>query len=291
MIMERVRRAGYRMVGWGNRLLVRFDRRPGLVPSHREDLHANRYLELIERDLAATLGDASAADILDAGCGTGRLAVPLASRGHRVSGIDYHRPSLHEAQERAARAGVDLELIEGDLGDLVRQRPAASISVVLCLEVLYTCVEYRDILREIARILRPGGLLCASFASRFFVLTTLLRQRKLAAAETAATGNEGVLRLARAPTYYNWFTAEEAAALVSGAGLEVIAVEPIARFFGEDYDGMAGVLDVDTFGSADELESLARIERLALPHSADIGKYIYVSARKRAGAPAGSRRA
>lgn len=121
-----------------------------------------------------------------------------------------------------------------------------------------------------------------NFASRFFLLTTLLRKGKLRAAERVATNHEGLLQLARAPAYYRWFTADEAESLLFDLGMDVLSVEPIARFFGDGYDGMAGVLDVDAPRTGTELDALYRIERAALPRYADIAKYIYVAARKAA---------
>ncbi len=45
--------------------------------------------------------------VLDAGCGTGRLLVPLAQQGHHMTAIDFHRDSLRIARRNAERAGVE----------------------------------------------------------------------------------------------------------------------------------------------------------------------------------------
>jgi SAM-dependent methyltransferase len=254
------------------------------VPDHREDLYTRTYLAYIERDIVRAFGEGAMCRVVDAGCGTGRMAVALALEGHSVTGIDYHRPSLNEARARAKRAKVAIDLIESDLLLSLRQSPSESASIVLCLEVLYTCPDYREILQEIRRILRPGGLLLASVASRFFLLTTLLRKGKLSAAERVATKHEGLLPLARAPAYYRWFTANEAESLLCDLGMDILSVEPIARFYGDGYDGMAGVLDVDALRSHAELDALHRIEGAALPRYPDLAKYIYVAARREAAA-------
>jgi 2-polyprenyl-3-methyl-5-hydroxy-6-metoxy-1,4-benzoquinol methylase len=39
--------------------------------------------------------------VLDAGCGYGRIAIPLAARGYRVSGLDLSAPLLISARETA----------------------------------------------------------------------------------------------------------------------------------------------------------------------------------------------
>jgi 2-polyprenyl-3-methyl-5-hydroxy-6-metoxy-1,4-benzoquinol methylase len=276
------KRWGYRLVRFANRILTRFDRRPGLVPEHRDDFYTRIYLEHIERDISTAFGMDRTGRIVDAGCGTGRLAVPLAQQGFAVTGIDYHPPSLETARQRADQAGVELDLVAANLLQALRRLPDAGTSAVLCMGVLYTCPDYREILGEFARILRPGGLLIIDFKSRFFMLTTLLRQGKLSAAEQVASEHEGLLQVALAPAYYHWFTADEAVTLISELGLEVEAVEPIGRFFGDGYDGMAGVLDIDALTDPEDLEALYRIERLTVPRYPDMAKFIYVAARKEA---------
>lgn len=58
------------------------------------------------------------ARVLDLGCGTGQLAVALASHAGTVLGVDPNSAMLETARERAAEAGVDIEWIEGSDADL-----------------------------------------------------------------------------------------------------------------------------------------------------------------------------
>jgi SAM-dependent methyltransferase len=52
---------------------------------------------------------------LDLGCGTGRHAVYLASRGWKVTGVDLVPRALAAARDRATAAGVDVQFLEGDV--------------------------------------------------------------------------------------------------------------------------------------------------------------------------------
>jgi len=52
---------------------------------------------------------------LDLGCGSGIWAVKLAARGWQVAGVDFVPKALRRAREQAEEAGVELELIEGDV--------------------------------------------------------------------------------------------------------------------------------------------------------------------------------
>jgi SAM-dependent methyltransferase len=56
--------------------------------------------------------------LIDMGCGTGRLLVPLVQRGYRVLGVDLSAPMLRIAGEKAALAGVRIERAQANLVDL-----------------------------------------------------------------------------------------------------------------------------------------------------------------------------
>lgn len=56
--------------------------------------------------------------ILDVPCGTGRLALPLAERGYRMTGVDVTRAVLQEARSASREAGLDLDLVGTDMRDL-----------------------------------------------------------------------------------------------------------------------------------------------------------------------------
>jgi SAM-dependent methyltransferase len=57
-------------------------------------------------------------DVLDAGCGTGLHAVFLASRGHRVAGMDLAPRAVDLARDRARAAAIDARFVAGDALDL-----------------------------------------------------------------------------------------------------------------------------------------------------------------------------
>ena len=63
-------------------------------------------VDLIER-AAARFGDDAAASVLDLGCGTGGHAIPLARRGHRVTGVD-RSPAMLAAVDALQAQGLVL---------------------------------------------------------------------------------------------------------------------------------------------------------------------------------------
>lgn len=103
-------------------------------------------------------GVAGATRVLDAGCGGGRLTVSLALEGARVTGIDTSTERLEQARARAADAGVELELLEADFNAPLPFADGAFAAVTSRL-ALMAADDPESTLRELARVLEPGGRL------------------------------------------------------------------------------------------------------------------------------------
>jgi SAM-dependent methyltransferase len=105
--------------------------------------------------------------LVELAVGSGRVAIPVArGTGRHVLGIDSSPAMLARARERAAAAGVDLELREGDMRELELDEPAALIYVpARSLGHLPTWADRRRVFERVYASLRPGG----RFAWNFFV--------------------------------------------------------------------------------------------------------------------------
>jgi SAM-dependent methyltransferase len=98
------------------------------------------------------------ARLLDVGCGTGHHLARYRRLGFEVAGVDGSAEML--ALARAANPGVPLQRV-----DLQRLPfPDATFDVVLSIEVLRYLPDPALALREMARVLRPGGVLVATAA-------------------------------------------------------------------------------------------------------------------------------
>lgn len=97
--------------------------------------------------------------LVEMAVGNGRVAIPVAQKtGRRVIGIDSSPAMLDQARTRAAEAGVELELLEGDMRDLALSEPAALIYCPFrALLHLPTWADRRRTFERVAASLRPDG--------------------------------------------------------------------------------------------------------------------------------------
>ena len=100
----------------------------------------------------------SGGPVLELGVGTGRIAVPIAAAGIEVVGVDLSAGMLDVARERAALAGVRLDLRRGDM----RQPPVEGAFPLVLIPFrsllhMETDGDRRGVLRAVAGLLAPGG--------------------------------------------------------------------------------------------------------------------------------------
>ncbi|HEY2730591.1 MAG TPA: class I SAM-dependent methyltransferase [Polyangia bacterium] len=112
------------------------------------------------------LADERGGPVLDLGCGTGRLMVPLLRDGHVVVGIDHAPAMLARAGERVARLPLSGRrralLVRGDLRRLaVEAAPRFALAIVAFhgIQHLVTDAELLGLLRRVRAALIPGGWL------------------------------------------------------------------------------------------------------------------------------------
>ena len=112
-----------------------------------------------------TLAGERGGPVLDLGCGTGRLMLPLLRDGHVVVGVDRARPMLTRAAARVARLRAELRrralLVRGDLRALPFTRGRFSFAVA-AFHTIQHCESDAELLlffRGAAAALAPGGWL------------------------------------------------------------------------------------------------------------------------------------
>lgn len=105
--------------------------------------------------------------VVDLGCGTGSIAIPLARLGHEVIGIDLSEDMLTIAQQKADEAqretpfakGGRLTLLQQDIREWTIGRAAdAIISFCDCFNYLLEPEDLADAFRQTYEGLAPGGV-------------------------------------------------------------------------------------------------------------------------------------
>lgn len=100
--------------------------------------------------------------VLEFGCGTGTTAIHHAPYVQHIDAVDTSQRMIEIARRKAADAGVrNIAFTRGTLEEFAAD--AASMDVVLGLNVIHLLPDREAVLSEVARILKPGG---------FFVSTT-----------------------------------------------------------------------------------------------------------------------
>lgn len=236
-----------------------------------ESSFAQCYLDPITAHAAAT-GITPPSTVLEAGCQAGRLVVPLAKRGFRVTGLDTSGFALRRAKQHVRQAGVDATFVRGGILEALSRQPQVQYDIVICAEVLYLSQQYRQLLRTLAGAVRPGGLLCVSHRPKFYYLLEAMKQYDLDAARYVATHQEGPCAGGGYRGYFNWQTEAELRALYEALELRWLAAHPIDRLV-----WLAG-LSPSTMTPAQQHQWL-QLER-ELDEARTVGRYLLVIAQR-----------
>ncbi|HLM66759.1 MAG TPA: methyltransferase domain-containing protein, partial [Longimicrobium sp.] len=134
---------------------TRFDDRAG-VPADAA--------EAVARELSALVGLAEGWTLLDVGCGTGSLSLPLLRLPIRYTGFDRSAAMLEVFRERAEAAGLAAELHVAD-GNARWPAEDAGVDVVFSARALHH-LHPAHVAAEARRVIRPGGWLATGRVRR-----------------------------------------------------------------------------------------------------------------------------
>ena len=158
-----------RWVEWRRTVdLVKYDQRWESMAARGENVHgeADAVTRLIERHVVDRVGadGPRVCHVLDAGCGTGRLAVELERRGHIVTAIDLDPDMV----ERARAKSSAIRWLVGDLAKLddVIDADDGYDVIVMAGNILNFCApgSQTTIVHNLVRHLAAGGLLVCGWS-------------------------------------------------------------------------------------------------------------------------------
>ncbi|NDA76206.1 MAG: class I SAM-dependent methyltransferase [Actinobacteria bacterium] len=185
-----------RWVEWRRTVdLVKYDQRWESMAARGENVHgeADAVTRLIERHVVDRVGadGPRVCHVLDAGCGTGRLAVELERRGHIVTAIDLDPDMV----ERARAKSSAIRWLVGDLAKLddVIDADDGYDVIVMAGNILNFCApgSQTAIVHNLVRHLAAGGLLVCGWSQELredaYLWTDFVRDARELGANLAET--------------------------------------------------------------------------------------------------------
>jgi len=103
--------------------------------------------------------------LLELGCGTATHTLELEKKGYKIAALDYSKPMLSIAQNKAAKAGSKIKFIRQDMRSLRLLKGSfdAVISLFDSIGYVVTNEALFQTLKGIHEVLRPGGLVILEF--------------------------------------------------------------------------------------------------------------------------------
>ncbi|HWQ14946.1 MAG TPA: class I SAM-dependent methyltransferase [Roseiflexaceae bacterium] len=127
-------------------------------------INQERYQDERLAQLERVAGPLPGLRLLDLGAGMGGFAVAAALRGARVTACEYNRAYCVIIRLRAARYGLRLPVSNAAGEDL--PLPDAAFDAAVCWDVIEHVRDPERVLRELARVLRPGGTALVTVINR-----------------------------------------------------------------------------------------------------------------------------
>lgn len=121
------------------------------------------------KDVAQALGaKVEGKNMLDLGAGMGGLSVAImleyGDKGLRLQSMDYNPDYCRIARLRAGRYGLTLPIVVAAGEHL--PYPDGSFDLITCLDVLEHVASTDEVLREVRRVLKPGGIVLTTIPNR-----------------------------------------------------------------------------------------------------------------------------
>jgi S-adenosylmethionine-dependent methyltransferase len=242
----------------------------------RLDLGWANLKELADAELLRGVGGEYEGRALDAGGGTGALAIRLAAEGWQVAVLDSSRAMLDLAAGAARREGLDARLSFhlSDAAGAAGLFAPASFDLAACHNVLEYVAGPVGVVRALTACVRPGGLVSLLARNRAGeVLRAAVKARDLDAARHALAAEEVRESLYGGPA--RLFDADALGALLDARAWEVVATRGVRV--------VADYLPPELSAGEEAYARLLSLETVlaARPEFAAVARYTQLIARRR----------
>ena len=266
-----------------NDAVVRAMNKYDMVTQPDEPYYGRQYLHFVLPELERRFPERRI-DLLDLGCGQGRLALPIArwsaQGGGTVTGVDLTPAAVAQAQQYAAAEQLrNVHFVARDATDFVREAPDNSADAILFTEVTFFMPSYREVLKELSRLLRPGGVAFIAFRSQYYNLLQLVLARNWENAKRCLTQREG--HIFGGPMGFAWQTIDEIPPLLETFGLRALRLLGIGVLSGVKGDARGAIVHPSAL-SQEEQDRLIELECAVAEPYASCGRYILTIAEPQA---------
>jgi 2-polyprenyl-3-methyl-5-hydroxy-6-metoxy-1,4-benzoquinol methylase len=261
--------------------VVRLMNEYNMVTHPDESYYADQYLRFILPELARRFPD-HRTTILDLGCGQGRLSLPLArwcaDGGGTVSGVDLTPAAVALASQYARVQNVgNVTFVQGDAVEFVRGAPDSSADAVLFTEVTFFMPSYRQVLEELSRLLKPGGVAFIGFRSQYYYLLQLAWLRNWTNASRCLVERGG--NIFGDKMWCGWHTVEDIHSVLAELGLRVCHLYGVGVLSGTHGDARGAIVHPALLSPEDQ-KRMMEIECAAAEQYAACGRYILAVAER-----------
>ena len=122
-------------------------------------------------ELFAAMGPGAGRKLLEIGCGIGIDTVSLSEKGFDVTAIDLTESAIAISQERARKLNLSINYLVGNVERL--DFPDNTFDVVYSFGVIHHTPHMRQAIREIFRVLRPGGTAYIMIYARYSLVNAI----------------------------------------------------------------------------------------------------------------------
>ena len=143
-------------------LKTRYDKEAQTYDAARSGHRQGRIVDMLQiQFIKRKIKPRKGKKLLEVGCGTGRILLPLAKTGVECYGVDAAKNMLSRLQKKAAQMNVKIHFKQGDIEKIPFK--ANTFDAVYTMHVLMHLPDYKKAVNSMHRVLKPGGTLVLDF--------------------------------------------------------------------------------------------------------------------------------